>query len=122
MEGSLWRILDSVRAGAAAIIWSPSGITSSFAVRLEFPGTTNNVAEYEAVLLGLRKLKALGVRRAVLLSDSQVISDHIGGDATAKQETLQKYLKAIRRIENAFEGFTVKKIPRVENEEADTLP
>ena len=83
----------------------------SFVVRLEFPGTTNNVAEYEAVLLGLRKLKALGVRKAVLMSDSQVISDHIGGDATAKQETLQKYLKAIRRIENAFEGFTVKKIP-----------
>jgi hypothetical protein len=64
-------------AGAAAIIRSPSGTSSAFAVRLQFPSTTNNVAEYEAVMLGLRKLKALGVRRAVLMSDSQVISKHI---------------------------------------------
>ena len=95
-------------AGAAAVLRSPSGMVSTFTVRLEFPQTTNNVAEYEAVLLGLRKLKALSVQRVVLLSDSQVVSDHIGENASSKQETLQKYLQAIRRIEHSFEGFTVK--------------
>jgi hypothetical protein len=39
---------------------------------LEF-NCTNNIEEYEAVLLGLRKLRAMGVRRAVLKYDSQVI-------------------------------------------------
>ena len=82
---------------------------------------TNNVAEYEAILLGLQKLKALSVQRVVLLSDSQVVSDHISGNASAKQETLQKYLQEIRRIEHSFERFTVKKIPRADNEEADAL-
>jgi hypothetical protein len=59
-------------AGAAAILISPSKIKTCYAARLEF-NCTNNIAEYEALLLGLRKLRALGIRRAVLKSDSQVI-------------------------------------------------
>jgi hypothetical protein len=47
-------------AGAAAIITSPSGIKIKYAARLEFQ-CTNNIAEYEAILLGLRKAKALGI-------------------------------------------------------------
>ena len=39
-------------AGAAVIITSPSGVKMRYAVRLEFQ-CTNNIAEYEAVLLGL---------------------------------------------------------------------
>jgi ribonuclease HI len=68
------------------------------------------VAEYEAIMLGLRKLKAMGVKRAILLSDSQVISDHIDKSLKAKEETLQKYLQTIRRMESHFEGFSVKKL------------
>jgi ribonuclease HI len=40
---------------------------------LEF-NCTNNIAEYEVVLLGLRKLRSMGIRRTVLKSDSQVIT------------------------------------------------
>jgi ribonuclease HI len=43
---------------------------------LEFK-CTNNIAEYEAILLGLRKLRAMGIRRAVLKSDSQVITGQV---------------------------------------------
>jgi hypothetical protein len=43
-------------AGAAAIITSPSGIKMKYAARLEFQ-CTNNIAEYEAILPGLRKEK-----------------------------------------------------------------
>jgi hypothetical protein len=56
-------------AGAAAILISPSKIRSYYEARLEF-NYTNNIAEYEALLLGLRKLKAMGIRRAVLKSHS----------------------------------------------------
>jgi ribonuclease HI len=46
--------------GIAAILSPPKGPRLRYASRLEFP-TTNNIAKYEAVLLGLRKLRALGV-------------------------------------------------------------
>jgi hypothetical protein len=55
--------------GAAAILISPSKIKTCYAARLEFH-CTNNIAEYEAVLLGLQKLRAMGIRRVVLKSDS----------------------------------------------------
>ena len=47
----------------------PKGPKLCYAARLEFL-TTNNIAEYKVVLLGLRKLRALGVRRCIVRSDS----------------------------------------------------
>jgi hypothetical protein len=55
-------------AGAAAMLISPSKIKTGYAARLDF-NCTNNIAEYKALLLGLRKLKAMGIRRAILKSD-----------------------------------------------------
>jgi hypothetical protein len=91
-----------------------------YAVRLDF-NCTNNIAEYEALLLGLRKLKAMGIRRAILKYDSQVISGHIDKSSKARAPKLEKYLDAVRRREASFEGFSVKNIPRGENEHADLL-
>jgi hypothetical protein len=82
---------------------------------------TNNIAEYEALLLGLRKLKAMGIRRAILKTDSQVISGHIDKSSKARDPKLEKYLDTIRILEASFEGFSVKNIPRGENEHADLL-
>ena len=47
-------------AGAAAIITSPSGVKMRYAARLKFQCTIN-IAEYEGVLLGLRKARAMGI-------------------------------------------------------------
>ena len=47
-------------AGASAILTAPSGTQLKYAVRLDFKGCTNNVAEYEGLLLGLRKARAPG--------------------------------------------------------------
>ena len=55
--------------GIAAILTPPKGPKLCYAARLEF-SMTNNIAEYEAVLLGLRKLRALGVRRCIVRLDS----------------------------------------------------
>jgi hypothetical protein len=71
--------------------------------------------------LGLRKLKAIGIRRAILKTDSQVISGHIDKSYKARDPKLEKYLDTVRRIEASFEGFFVKNIPRGENEYADLL-
>jgi ribonuclease HI len=106
--------------GAAAILISPSQIRTCYTARLEF-SCTNNIAEYEALLLGLRKLKAMRIRRAILKSDSQVITGHIDKSSRARDLKLEKYLDRIRKMEASFEGFSVKNIPRGENEHVDLL-
>jgi hypothetical protein len=78
-------------AGAAAVLISPSKIKTCYAARLDF-NCTNNIVEYEALLLGLRKLKAMGIRRAILKSDSQVISGHVDKSNKARDPKLEKYL------------------------------
>jgi ribonuclease HI len=106
--------------GAAAILISPSRIRTCYAARLEF-NCTNNIVEYEALLLGLRKLKAMGIRSAILKTDSQVILGHVDKSSKARDPKLEKYLDIVRRMEVSFEGFSVKNIPRGENEHADLL-
>ena len=93
-------------AGAriAAILTPLKGPKLCYAARLEFL-TTNNIAKYEAVLLGLRKLRALGVRRCTVKSDSQIIVRHVEKEFTAKEPELVKYLVAVRRMEKHFAGF-----------------
>jgi ribonuclease HI len=107
-------------AGAAAVLVSPSKVKTCYAAILDF-SCTNNITEYEALLLGLRKLKAMGIRRAILKTDSQVVSGHIDKSCKARDPKLEKYLDTVRRIEASFEGFSVKNIPRGENEHADLL-
>jgi hypothetical protein len=87
-DAEVWTVFcdgswGTFRAGAAAVLVATSKVKTCYATRLDF-SCTNNIAEYEALLLGLRKLKAMGIRRAVLKTDSQVISGHI--DKVIKQE------------------------------------
>jgi hypothetical protein len=96
-DGS-WGTFD---AGATAILVAPSKVRTCYAARLDF-SCTNNIAEYEALLLGLRKLKAMGIRRAVLKTDSQVISGHVDKSSKARDSKLEKYLDTVRRLEASF--------------------
>jgi hypothetical protein len=63
----------------------------------------------------------MGIRRAILKIDSQVISGHVDKSCKARDPKLEKYLDTVRRFEASFEGFSVKNIPRGENEHADML-
>jgi ribonuclease HI len=107
-------------AGAAAVLIAPLKVRTCYAAKLDF-SCTNNIVEYEALLLGLRKLRAMGIRRAILKTDSQVISGHIDKSSKARDLKLEKYLDTVQRLEASFEGFSVKNIPRGENEHADLL-
>jgi ribonuclease HI len=107
-------------AGVAAVLVAPSKVRTCYAARLDF-SCTNNIAEYEALLLGLRKLKAMGIRMAILKTDSQVISGHVDKSSKARDAKLEKYLDTVRRLEASLEGFSVKNIPRGETEHADLL-
>jgi hypothetical protein len=63
----------------------------------------------------------MGIRRAILKTDSQVISGHVDKSSKARDPKLEKYLDTVRRLEASFKGFSVKNIPRGENEHADLL-
>jgi ribonuclease HI len=104
---------------------SPSGIKLRYAARLQFTAETNkcsnNIAEYEAVLLGLRKLGAMGVQYYMLKTCSNVVASQIEKECMARDATLERYLAAIQRMENYFKGFIVEYIERTKNKEADEL-
>jgi ribonuclease HI len=53
-----------------------------YAARLKFQ-CTNNITEYEAVLLELRKAKAMGIQRLIIKTDSQIVAGHIEKDYKA---------------------------------------
>jgi hypothetical protein len=95
--------------GAAAVLVALSKVRICYAARLDF-SCRNNIAEYEALLLGLQKLKAMGIRRTILKTDSKVISGHVDKSSKARDPKLEKYLDTVRRLEASFEGFSVKNI------------
>jgi ribonuclease HI len=112
-------------AGAAAVITSPTGVKHRYAARLSFAlesdRCTNNVAEYEANILGLRKLRALGVTTYIIRTDSKVVAGQVEKDYAAKDSALMQYLAAVRSLERQFKGFTLQHMDRAKNEEADAL-
>jgi ribonuclease HI len=79
-------------AGAAAIITSPTGVkhryTTLLSFALESDRCTNNIAEYESVILGLRKLKALGVTTCIIKIDSKVVAGQSEKEYSAKDPAL----------------------------------
>jgi ribonuclease HI len=112
-------------AGAAANITSPAGVKYRYAMRLSFAlesdRCTNNIAEYKAVILGLRKLRALGVTTCIIKIDSKVAAGQIEKDYSAKESMLMQYLTAIHSLKRQFKGFTLQHVNRNKNEEADAL-
>jgi ribonuclease HI len=66
--------------GISVIVTSSAGIVIRYDARLEFADgvrSTNNTTEYEALLLALRKMKALGQQTFIIKTDSKVIQEHI---------------------------------------------
>lgn len=98
-------------AGIAAVLTSPSGVPIQYATRLQFD-ITNNATEYEAILLGLRKAKAMGIRRLLIRTDSKLVAGHIDKSFEAKEEGMKRYLEAVRSMEKCFSGITVEHLPK----------
>jgi ribonuclease HI len=112
-------------AGATTIITSPAGVNYSYVVRLsfalEFDRCTNNIAEYEVVILGLRKLWALGITTCIIKTDSKVVAGQIEKEYSTKEPVLMQYLTAVRGLGKQFKGFTLQQVEQNKNEEADAL-
>jgi ribonuclease HI len=108
-----------------AVLISPSGIKLCYATRLQFTNEadkcTNNIVEYEVILLGLHKLRAIRVQTCVLHTYSKDVSSQKEKECTAREPTLKKYLALVRRMQNHFKGFIVEYIEQNKNTKAGEL-
>jgi ribonuclease HI len=87
--------------GASTIIHAPSGLRTKYTARLEFQAT-NDVAEYEGLVLGLNKAKAFGTKNLIIKTDSQIIAEQVEKEYTAREPELRKYLEVVRSLERRF--------------------
>jgi ribonuclease HI len=108
----------------SAVVTSPARVVIRCAARLIFENNehfTNKTTKYEALLLALRKMKALGQQTFIIRTDSKVIQEHIEKESEARNPVLMKYLEKDREMERHFKGYSVQHIPRDDNNEADKL-
>ncbi|OGO41519.1 MAG: hypothetical protein A2137_01265 [Chloroflexi bacterium RBG_16_58_8] len=83
--------------------------------------TTNNQAEYRAVIIALEKAVSLGARHVALFSDSELIVKQIDGRYRIKHAALRPLYQEVVRLAGKLESFKIACIPRERNKEADSL-
>jgi ribonuclease HI len=108
--------------GISAVVTSPTGIVIRYVARLIITDdvhSTNNTTEYEALLLALRKMKALDQQTFIIKTVSKVIQEHIENESEARNPVLMKFLEKVREMQRYFKGYSVQHIPRDNNNEAD---
>ncbi|KAL0415763.1 UNVERIFIED_CONTAM: Ribonuclease HI [Sesamum latifolium] len=107
-------------SGAGIVITTPQGEDLEFAIKFGFKAS-NNEAEYEALVIGMRMAHETGARRLLAYSDSQLIVKQVEGAYEAKEENMIQYLQQITDLKAKFHHFQIIQIPREENAKADSL-
>jgi ribonuclease HI len=105
-------------AGAGLLFVAPHGEHMRYAVRLHFPAS-NNMAEYEALLCGLKIAIEIGIKRLDVRGDSQLVIDQVIKNASCHDDKMEAYCKAVRAVEDKFYGIELNHMPHRYNEEAD---
>lgn len=83
--------------------------------------TTNNVAEYRALVIGLRAARQLGVRRIHVRADSELMVRQMSGRYRIKDEKLQALSREAKDIIDSFDFFDILHVDRGNNRDADRL-
>ena len=83
--------------------------------------TTNNQAEYQAVIAALEEAIRLGVAGVVIKSDSELVVQQINGRYRVKNPALKPLHQRVRELQSLFQSFAIASIPRRQNTEADRL-
>ena len=83
--------------------------------------TTNNVAEYRALLLGLDRARALGVQSLEIVNDSQLVARQLTGEYKVKNEDLRLLHGKARQALSGFDRWSIRSVPRAMNAVADAL-
>ncbi|GJZ54198.1 reverse transcriptase domain-containing protein [Tanacetum coccineum] len=110
--------IDGSEAGL--ILTNPEGAEFTYALRFRFDAT-NNEAEYEALIAGLRIAEQMGVKYLQENVDSRLVANQVNGSYIAKEPGMIKYLEKVRVLTSTFKEFSIKQVPRGENKKADAL-
>lgn len=107
-------------AAAACVISSPEGET--LLERAELLGSvTNNVAEYRALLLGLKSASELGADEIEVIGDSELIVKQVQGLYKVRHVAMKPlYLEAMQAL-RGFASWSIRSVPRAQNAHADAL-
>ena len=108
------------RGGTGVAIISPNGVILKYGVQLKFP-ITNDEAEYEAILISLRIAQTLGVKNALVRSDSQLVIGQVKGDFEANEIRMQRYLKLVNQLVSNFDRVEFVEVPLDQNAESDVV-
>ncbi|GAU49214.1 hypothetical protein TSUD_369830 [Trifolium subterraneum] len=124
-EKNKWTIFvdgssNSQGSRAVIILENGDGVLIEVSLGLSFP-TTNNQAEYEAFLAGLRLAEDMGAEEIKIFTDSQLVASQVSGEYQTKEERLLEYLNLIKTKLAKFKETEVKHVPREHNARADVL-
>jgi ribonuclease HI len=107
------------RAGVGLVFISPLGVRMEYMVRLHFPAS-NNAAEYEALINGLRIAIELGVKCLEIIY-SEVVMDQVMKDKNCVDQKMVAYCQAVRDLEGKLHGLELHHVLRDYNKAADVL-
>ena len=105
------------------VLTSPKGDKLYHAIQLCFgiDKISNNIADYEGLLAGLRAAIALRIKHLLMKGDFQLLVNISNKSYRPKDGHMAAYLKEVRRLEKHFKGMELMHIPRKENQEADDI-
>jgi ribonuclease HI len=108
-------------AGAGVVLISLQGDKLKYVLRMSFPQASNNEAEYEALLHGMKMAKACGATRLKIFGDSNLIVQQVMNKCDAISDNMTAYKNLYYYLEGTFDGCKVSHVSRASNEEADNL-
>jgi ribonuclease HI len=106
--------------GACGVLISPKGDRLHYVLQIHFT-TSSNVAEYEALVHGLKLAKVISIRRILCFRDSDLVVHQVSGEWDAKDANMASYRFYVQQLCGFFEGCEFHHIPRANNDEADRL-
>ena len=106
--------------GARIILHSLDNIVISRVVRFAFQAT-NNKAEYEVLVLGLRLALSLSVENLEAFSDSQLVVSQVNDSYKTNDGRMSSYLSTVKELTEKFQTFKITQIPRGNNELVDSI-
>nr|GEV50729.1 reverse transcriptase domain-containing protein [Tanacetum cinerariifolium] len=107
-------------SGAGLILTSPQGAEFTYALRFQFIAS-NNEAEYEALVDGLRIAVRMGVKHVQVRVDSKLVANQVLGTYVAKKDNMIKYLEIVNGLVSGFTTFSISQVPRSKNKKANAF-
>ncbi|GKC44472.1 reverse transcriptase domain-containing protein [Tanacetum coccineum] len=101
--------LKGSRAGLVLI--GPSSVEYTYDLHLTFL-STNNEAEYEALLVGLRIARKMNISNIEVRVDSKLVASQINKSYEASKDGMIKYLAKAKEYISSFKSFSIENIPR----------